>query len=355
MDWKTLLAYISGSVDEELRLRNEYLAAENRIIRNQIDRRVQLTDVERRTLAEIGKQLGKQALEEIATIVKPDTILAWHRQLVAQKFDGSEQKKSVGRPRVDKEIEDKVVEMAQENRSWGYDRIAGALAELGYEISDQTVGNILKRRGLPTAPERKQTTTWRDFIRTHMDMLWATDFFSAEVWTLGGLVTFYLLFFIKLDTREVRLAEITAHPNEAWMMQVARNATMDEWGFLKPGQYLIHDRDSKFCVAFQQLLDDAGVKRVVLPPRSPWLNGYAERWVKSVKEEALSRVILFGESSLRHVLSEYIEHYHTERCHQGLGNVIPFPNSRPANDREGPIECRERLGGLLKYYYRKAA
>jgi putative transposase len=355
MDWKTLLAYISGSVDEELRLRNEYLAADNRILRNQIQGPVQLTDAERRTLAEIGKQLGKQALEEIATIVKPDTILAWHRQLVAQKFDGSEQRKSVGRPRVDQEIEDKVVEMAQANRSWGYDRIAGALAELGYEISDQTVGNILKRRGLPTAPERKQTTTWRDFIRTHMDMLWATDFFSAEVWTLGGLVTFYVLFFIKLDTREVRLAGITTHPKEAWMMQVARNATMDEWGFLKPGQYLIHDRDSKFCVAFQQLLDDAGVKRVVLPPRSPWLNGYAERWVKSVKDEALSRVILFGESSLRHVLSEYIEHYHGERCHQGLGNVIPFPTSSPANDREGPIECRERLGGLLKYYHRKAA
>jgi transposase InsO family protein len=217
------------------------------------------------------------------------------------------------------------------------------------------VGNILKRRGLPTAPERKKTTTWREFIRSHMDVLWATDFFSTKVWTLGGLVTFYVLFFIKLDTREVRIAGITAHPNEAWMMQVARNATMEAWGFLESGQYLIHDRDTKFCAAFKQILDDAGVKRVPLPPRSPWLNGYAERWVKSVKDEALSQVILFAERSLRHVLDEYVEHYHTERCHQGLGNVIPFPSSRPANDGEGPIECRERLGGLLKYYRRKAA
>jgi putative transposase len=320
-----------------------------------IEGRGQLTDAERQTLAEIGKKLGKQALKDVATIVKPDTILAWHRKLVAQKFNGSEQRQSVGRPRVDKEIEELIVQMARENRRWGYDRIAGALAELGYDISDQTVGNILKRRALPTVPERKKTTTWKEFIRTHMEMLWATDFFSTEVWTFGGLVTFDVLFFIKLDTREVHIAGVTAHPNEAWMKQVARNVTMDEWGVLKPGQYVMHDRDSKFCAAFQQLLDDAGVKRVPLPPRSPWLNGYAERWVKSVKDEALSRMILFGENSLRHVLGGYIEHYHAERCHQGLGNVIPFPSSRPANDREGPIVCRERLGGLLKYYHRRAA
>ena len=205
MDWKTLLACITGSVEEQLLLRNEYVVEENRILRNQIDGRVQLTDAERQTLAAIGKKLGKQALAEVATIVKPATILAWHRKLVAQKFDGSEQRKSVGRPRVDKELEDLVMQMAKENRRWGYDRIAGALAELGYDISDQSVGNILKRRGLPTAPERQKTTTWKEFIRTHMEVLWATDFFSTEVWTLGGLVTFYVLFFIKLDTREVRI------------------------------------------------------------------------------------------------------------------------------------------------------
>ena len=168
MDWKTLLAYITGSVEEQLLLRNEYMVEENRILRNQIDGRVQLTDAERQTLAAIGKKLGKQALAEVATIVKPATVLAWHRKLVAQKFDGSEQRKSVGRPRVDKELEDLVMQMAKENRSWGYDRIAGALAALGYDISDQSVGNILKRRGLPTAPERQKTTTWKEFIRTHI-------------------------------------------------------------------------------------------------------------------------------------------------------------------------------------------
>jgi len=355
MDWKTLLACITGSVEEQLLLRNEYLVEENRILRKQIEGHLQLTDAERQRLAEIGKKLGKQALEEVATIVKPDTILAWHRKLVAQKFDGSDQRKSLGRPRVDKEIEDWVVKLATENRSWGYDRIAGVLAELGYDISDQTVGNILKRRGLPPAPERKKTTTWKEFIRSHLDVLWATDFFSTEVWTLSGLVTFYVLFFIKLDTREVHIAGVTANPNEQWMMQVARNLTMDEWGILKPGQYLIHDRDKKFCPAYNQLLDHAGVKRLPLPPRSPNLNAIAERWVRSVKSEALSQFILFGERSLRHVLSEYLTHYHAERCHQGLGNVIPFPSRPAANDHEGPIECRERLGGMLKFYARKAA
>jgi len=355
MDWKTLLAYISGSVDEELLLRNEYLVAENRILRHQLKGRIRLTDVERATLAEIGKKLGKQALKEVANIVKPDTILGWHRKLAAEKFDGSNQRKSLGRPRVDKELEGLVVQMAKENRSWGYDRIAGALVHLGYDISDQTVGNILKRRGLPTAPDRKKTTPWREFIRMPMDVLWATDFFTTEVWTMGGLVTYYVLFVIHLETRLVHIAGVTPHPNAQWMMQMARNLTMDEWGILQPGQSLMHDRDTKFCAAFKETLDDTGVKRVPLPPRSPQLNAFAERFVRSVKEEALSRMILFGERSLWYVLNEYMTHYHEERPHQGKGNVILLPFIRPDQDREGMIRCHERLGGLLKYYDRDAA
>jgi hypothetical protein len=355
MDWKTLLAYISGSVDEELLLRNEYLVAENRILCGQIKGRIQLSDAERQTLAEIGKKLGKQALEEVANIVKPDTLLRWNRKLAADKFDGSDQRKSPGRPRIDKELEYLVIEMAKNNRSWGYDRIAGALAALGYDTSDQTVGNILKRRGIPPAPERRKTTTWKAFIRTHMDVLWATDFFTTEVWTLGGLVTYYILFFSHLETRQVHIAGVTAHPNETWMQQMARNLTMDEWGVLKPGQYLIHDRDTKFCAAFKQTLDNASVKRVPLPPRSPWLNACAERWIQSVKTEVLSRMILFGERSLRHVLFKYVAHHHTERPHQGKGNVILFPLAQVEPNSDTHIACRERLGGLLNYYHHKVA
>jgi putative transposase len=355
MDWKHLLAYITGTVDQELLLRNEYVVTENRLLRNQITGRVRLTDAERKTLAAIGHKLGKQALAEVATIVKPETILGWHRKLITQKFEGSQQRPSPGRPKIDQELETLIVRIAQENRSWGYDRIVGALANLGLTVSAQTVGNVLKRHGIPPAPERKTTTTWKEFIRTHMDVLVATDFFTAEVWTLGGLVTYYVLFFIHLGSRRVQVAGVTPHPNEAWMVQMARNVTMEEWGVLSPGQYLIHDRDTKFCAAFQQIIDDAGVERVVLPPRSPNLNAYAERWVRSVKEECLSRLILFGEASLRHALTQYVEHFHHERNHQGKGNVLLFPTVSQDAERAGPIQCRERLGGLLKYYTCEAA
>ena len=128
-----------------------------------------------------------------------------------------------------------MVRLAQENWSWGYDRIAGAVAKLGYTLSGQTVGNILKRHGMPPAPARKNTTTWHEFIRTHMDVLVATDFFTAEVWTKGGLVTFYVLFFLHLASRKVYVAGVTPHPHQAWMMQIARNITMADWGFLSPG------------------------------------------------------------------------------------------------------------------------
>jgi hypothetical protein len=244
--------------------------------------------------------------------------------------------------------------MARENRSWGYDRIAGALANLGHEVSDQTVGNVLRRHGLPPAPQRKHTTTWAAFIRTHMELLAGTDFFTAEVLTLRGLVTYYVLFFIHLESRRVAIAGITVHPNETWMKHMARNATMDEHGALLGCRYLLHDRDTKFTRSFRAIVASGKVEPMVLPAQSPNLNAYAERWVRSVKEECLSKVILFGERSLRRALSEYVDHFHAEPNHQGKGNVLLFP---PPNDRQrdGPVRCRERLGGLLRYYHREAA
>jgi putative transposase len=262
MDWQSLLAYITGSVDQALLLRNEYLVTENRLLRTQIPGRVRFSDGERQTLAGMGKKLGKQALVDVITIVTPDTILAWHRPLVAKKFDGSQRRKALGRPRISQELETLVVRMAREHRAWGDARIVGALANLGDTLSEQTVGNILKRYGIAPAPERQTTTTWKAFIRTHMDVLVATDFFTAEVWTLGGLVTYYVLFFLHLGSRKIHVAGMTPHPNAAWMAQTARNVTLEAWGFLSPGQYLMHDQDGKYCPAFQQLIDAAGVKRV---------------------------------------------------------------------------------------------
>jgi putative transposase len=198
MDWARILAYVTGTVDQELLGRNEYLAAENRILKAQLQGRLKLSHAERALLGEIGHRLGRKTLAEVATVARPDTILAWYRKLVARKFDGSKARHGPGRPRITRAIEQLIVRMASENQDWGYDRIVGALANLGYVISDQTVGNILYRHGLPPAPERQRTTTWPNFIRTHLALLAGTDFFTAEVLTLHGLVTYYVLFFIHL-------------------------------------------------------------------------------------------------------------------------------------------------------------
>jgi hypothetical protein len=356
MDWPRLLAYITGTVDQELLLRNEYLVAENRILKTQIKGRLLLSDAERATLAEIGHRLGRQGLEGVAATAKPDTILGWYRKLIAHKFDGSKMRQSQGRPGINEETENLVVRMAKENPSWGYDRIVGAMANLGHQLSDQTVGNILRRHDIPPAPKRKHTTSWKDFIRAHLDVLAGTDFFTVEVFTLKGLVTYYVLFFIQLESRKVCLAGVTPHPDENWMKQMARNATLEGWGFLANCRYLLPDRDGKFCPAFDRIIELGNVKPISLPARSPNLNAYSERWVKSVKEECLGKLILLGESSLRRALQAYELHYHEERNHQGKGNRLLFPRqTQPVDGDQGSVQCHQRLGGLLKYYYREAA
>jgi transposase InsO family protein len=350
-----MLTYLTDSVDQELLLRNDFLAAENRILRSKIQGRLLLTDAERTCLARIGKRLGRRALEGLSAIVQPDTILAWHRRLVAKKFDGSAYRKGPGRPRVPRHVEELVVRIARENRAWGYDRIADVASNLGHDVSDETVRNILKRNGLPPAPERRKGTTWAEFIASHRNVLAAADFFTTEVWTLKGLVTYYVLFFIDLASRKVHVAGLTPHPHQEWMKQIACNVTMADWGFLSGARFLIHDRDGKFCPAFRRLLESAGVRSLPLPARSPDLNAFAERWVRSVKEECLAKLILFGEGSLRRALHQYVAHYHHERNHQGLGHVIlePLPEDRVGESR-GRIRRRKRLGGLLSFYYREA-
>ncbi|MDA1095810.1 MAG: integrase core domain-containing protein, partial [Chloroflexi bacterium] len=292
-------------------------------------------------------------MADTVTIVKPETILRWHRKLVAKKFDGTTNRKTHGRPLIAPDLEELVVKMAKENSSWGYDRIAGSIRNLGYRISDQSVGNILKRNGIAPSPERRRNTTWAEFIRRHKDVLWATDFFTAEIWTQLGLTTYYVLFFIHVQTRQVVLGGITISPHEAWMKQVARNVSGSDCE-LENARYLIHDRDTKFTASFDEILKVVGVEPVKLPARSPNLNAYAERFVRSIKTECLDRMILFGEKSLRHVINEYIAHYHAERNHQGIENVIPFPDERPSSTGQKIIKS-ERLGGLLSFYHREAA
>ena len=350
------LALVSGRVEKEILLRNEYLAAENEILKSKLNKPFQLNNYERIRLAKIGKRIGLKALREIACIVRPETILEWFRRLVAKKFDGSKNRKKAGRPRIDHELEALVIRFVEENPGWGYDRIVGALSNLGYEVSDQTVGNILKRNGIPPVPSRTQGTTWATFIKNHQNVIAACDFFTAEVITPVGLITYYVLFFIKLGSRKVHIAGITPNPNDSWMKQMARNVTMAEWGFLSGCEYLIHDRDSKFCQSFRSIIKSGGVEPLKLPTRSPNLNAFAERWVLSIKSECISGLIFFGEESLQKALEEYLIHYHQERNHQGKNNRLLFPSQNFNPDEKGSeITCRSRLGGVLKYYYRSAA
>src|SRR6266403_348850 len=248
--WVRLLAYVTGSVNQELLLRNEYLAAENRILRAKLSARLRLSNPERTTLAEIGKRLGRKALREVACVAKPDTVLAWYRRLIAQKFDGSKHRQYPGRPPVSSEIETLVVRMARENSGWGYDRIVGALANLGRRLSDQTVKNILHRHGIAPAPKRSQVMSWKDFLAAHMNVLAGCDFFTVEVLSWRGLVTTNVLFSLHLESRRGSVAGITRHPDQEWMEQIARTATQETWGYLDRCRYVPHDRDTKFCGSF---------------------------------------------------------------------------------------------------------
>lgn len=348
------LALVGGHVDEELLVRNEYLAAENRILKSKLKKPVQFNNSERIQLAKIGKRLGLDALKEISCIVKPETIIKWFRKLVAKKFDGSSYRKTFGRPPITLELEHLIIRFAEENPGWGYDRIVRALSNLEYKLSDRTVANILKRNGIPPAPERDQDTTWATFIKKHQNVIAACDFFTTEVITPVGLITYYVLFFIKLGSREVHIAGITPHPNETWMKQIARNITMADWGFLEGCRYLIHDRDTKFCKSFRSIIASMGIKPIRLPSQSPRMNSFAERFVRSIKEECLSKLIFFGEDGLRKALAGYTNHYHEERNHQGENNLLLFPDPKLISNK-GRIKRRDRLLGLLKYYFRTAA
>jgi putative transposase len=349
-----LLAYVTGLVNQKLLLQNEYLVAENRILRSQLPKRLRLTDEQRSTLAEIGKRLGRKALSEVTVMVKPETIMTWYRRLVARKFDGSKYRNAIGRPPVSREVVDLIVRMARENPGWGYDRIVGALSNLGHTVCDKTVGNVLRRHGMAPAPKRSQTTTWEDFIAAPMAVLTGIDFFTVEVLTWRGLATYYVLFFIQLESRRVALAGITKHPDAVWMEQTARNAVDPDSGHLQNQRYILHDRDTKFCATFRSILESAGTKCLTLPPRSPNLNAYSERWVRSAKEECLRKLILFGEGSLRRATAEYVSHFHGERNHQGKGNVLLFSSASSTNGKSHVIQRNQRLGGLLSYYSRAA-
>jgi transposase InsO family protein len=349
-----MLISVAGWMNQQQRDAIDYLREENRVLRELIgDKRLLLNDDQRRRLAAKAKGIGRRMLTQVATIVTPETLLVWHRRLIAEKYDGSS-RRGPGRPRTTDTIEALVLKMATENRDWGYTRIIGALQNLGHHLGRGTVANILERNGLEPAPERKRKTTWKEFLQVHWESIVAADFFTVEVWTRQGSQRFMVLFIIDLSTRKVHVGGIGRSANSLWMKQIARNLTDAEDGILHGKRYLIHDRDPLFTEEFLELIASTGVKSVKLPPRSPNLNAHAERFVRTVKESCLDRMILFGEGSLRKALREFVAHYHLERNHQGLKNRLIVPLQKQAAT-SGAVRRRSRLGGMLNYYHRQAA
>jgi len=349
-----VLVVVSGWVQRHQLIVIEFLQAENRMLKERVrGKRIRFTDAEGALLARKAKAVGCKALLELDTIVSPDTLMRWHRRPVAQKWDYGK-RRGPGRPGNMREISDLIVRMALENPKWGYTRIQGALANLHHTVGRGTIANVLKANGVEPAPERGKHTRWSTFLKAHWKVFAASDFFSIEVWTGRGLVTHYVLFVISIVDRIVHIAGITTQPDEAWMLQVARNLVDEEGGALAGKGYLIIDRDTKYSKRFREFVEEGGTEVIRLPPLSPNLNAFAERFVRSIKEECLGKMILIGQASLRRAISEYVMHYHTERNHQGIENrLIRLDLGRAAND--GVVHRRPRLGGMLNYYHRAAA
>jgi putative transposase len=341
--FRPFLLAVTGWLDGREREVITYLVEENRLLYRQLGRRrLRLMDADRRRLAARAHRLGRRVLRDIATVVTPDTLLRWHRRLIARKWTYAGRR---GRRGVLAEVRRLVVRMAEENPTWGYTRIQGALKNVGHRVGRSTIARILNAHGLPPVPQRP--TSWSTFLQAHWGVIASADFFTTEVWTWRG----YTVFVLDLQTRRVQIVGSTPHPDEVFMQQVCRTLTAADLGFRREHAILICDRDRTWSRAVRQHLGDAGVRVVQTPERAPNANAYAERVGRSIKEECLDRVIPLGERHFRRMLAEYVAHYHGERNHQGLGNALIDGQVHPPH---GPIHRRPRLGGMLNYYERAA-
>jgi transposase len=275
---RVLLAALVGWLDQRQQKALAYLIEDNRILRGQLrGRRLRLSDDDRRRLAVRGHRLGRRGLRQVAMIVTPDTILRWHRQLIARKWTYAKSRSS--RRGVLAEIRRLVVQMAEENPAWGYTRIRGALKNVGHRVGRSTIARILKAQGIPPVPERP--TSWQTFLRAHWGVIAGADFFTTEVWTWRGLVTFYTVFVIDLASRRVQVVGSTPHPDEVFMRQVGRTLTAADEGVLGGHRVLICDRDAKWSAPVRARLGEAGLRVVQTPFQAPNANAYAERFPRS--------------------------------------------------------------------------
>jgi putative transposase len=286
-----------------------------------------------------------------AFLVTPATLLRWHRELVARRWTYPATGR--GRRSLDPQVVELVVRMARENPRWGYLRIAGECRKLGVQVSATSVRRILRRHRLGPAP-RRTGQSWAAFLRAQTSGMLACDFFTVETVSLSRL---YVLFVVELERQRVHVAGVTAHPTGAWVAQAARNLLMDLDDLAGKFRFLIRDRDAKFTAAFDGVFAAAGVEMVKIPPRAPRTNAYAERWVRTVRNECLDWTLIWNRQHLQHVLARYLEHYNTGRPHRGIDLQMPVPapvSTVLTRQAAGRVERVDVLGGLIHEYCRAA-
>ncbi|MEO8288772.1 MAG: integrase core domain-containing protein [Chloroflexota bacterium] len=298
-----------------------------------------------------GQRRGaKTKLNQVLLLFKPDTVLKWHMELVRRKWTFVHRPRS-GRPPTCPELQALLLRLAQENPTWGYGKLHGELLKLGYDIGRSTVRDILKRQHIAPAPQRARNGgNWSSLLRHYGKQLMACDFFTVET---AWLKTLYVLFFIELDTRRVHFAGCTAHPIGEWVAQQARQLTWQLRDEQLPMRFLIHDRDAKFPISFDSVFAAEGIEILRTPYRTPTANAFAERWVRSVREECLDKLVILNEAHLHRVLTEYVSYYNQARPHQGIEQRCPIPIER--SQRHGAVERRDVLGGIIHDYERDAA
>ncbi len=309
------------------------------------ERRASLRPADRAFLAALTRVLPQRRRHGL--MVTPQTLLRWHRELIRRKW--AQPRRSPGRPAVDERIRLLVLRFARENPRWGYPRIAGELRKLGLRVSPSTVRRLLLAAGLKPAP-RRSGPSWREFLHRQAASMVACDFFTVETISLRR---FYVLFFIELESRYVHLAGCTTNPTGGWVTQQARNLSFS--GVFERMRFLIHDRDSKFTSAFDEVFGSEGIKVIHTPIRAPQANAYAERFVRTVRGECLDWLLILGRRHLARVLRIYLAHYNNERPHRGLALLPPESPDAAAQPAAGAIERRDRLGGLIHEYHRAAA
>jgi transposase InsO family protein len=316
---------------------------------------VRFEPADRAWLAALLHPLPRPTLRRLRLLVRPDTILKWHRDLVARRHAVVSRPRRRGRPRTLRSIRTLVLRLARENSSWGYRRVHGEVLTLGITVAPSTVWEILREAGIDPAPDRA-ATTWADFLRSQAEALLAADF--IETVTLTG-ARMYILAVIEHASRRVRILGATAHPTAAWVTQAARNLVMDLQDAGSNVRYLIRDRDGKYPALFDTILADAGIKVVRSGVQVPRMNAIIERWVRTCRRELLDRMLVWNQRHLLHVLRQFEIFYNEHRPHQGIANARPLaPLPEPITDPDWlahlTIHRRDRLGGVLHEYMHAA-